>query len=869
MGSEHGALPSPRRKPRASWVIIAVALVLVGVILVLGHQSFNATEQATLEEFGERQLALATEASHGIGQYFRILTMNLTPMAKEPAVVRLEEAATRHELKLKVEELKPLGVWDVGAIDAKGTLRYSGVGGPVEGADFSSRAYFQRAKALLPTEDARVVEFVNLEEAQTGMKGVLVGVPMFDLVAGEGSAAPPRPRFAGLVACVLKLDFLAEEFILPVRSSDRGYAFLLDDQSNILWCVDPQKVGRNVLKDCQQFPSLQRAVKRMLAGETGKAEFTYHKFDDAIGHYVGETEKKLVAFAPVHVADSPWSIGVWAPKEDAWKLIRAAYHRQLLVVGLSILIILAGSIYAVSFYSRLGEVLERKVETKTRELKDAHSRLLKVLDSLDAIVYVADMETHEVLFVNCYTREVFGDVVGRRCWETLQGGQAGPCEFCSNARLVDASGEPAGVHVWEFQNTTNGRWYEMHDRAIRWEDGRVVRLEIAVDTTERHRQEEQILQQNRELRGKQQEIESSRKELGDAAGKVAELIDTAARDQTTELSYANPHLATCWRLRGCDHTWCPCHGKEAIRCWQVEGTSCDQQSRASFAEKVIQCRSCEVFRRSCPDRLTELAEGFNNMMFLLRRKADELRQLRFHAVQRERMATIGQMAAGIAHEIDNPIASLFSLVQVLRSSAPDEAAKAQFALMQQCIDRISKIVREIVDFGRPVASEDWTDGDVETILTDTVRLLRYDRRARKIQFGVNFERDLPRTMVIEHQLQQVFMNILLNALDAMHGEGVIHVRGWREDGAIQVAISDSGEGMRPEQISHIFEPFYTTKAGRKGSGLGLALSYNILQRHGGTIRVQSEVGKGSTFTISIPLREPNGEVHATSPNPGS
>jgi signal transduction histidine kinase len=374
--------------------------------------------------------------------------------------------------------------------------------------------------------------------------------------------------------------------------------------------------------------------------------------------------------------------------------------------------------------------------------------------------------------------------------------------------------------------------------------------------------EREVTRKTQQLREKQKQIVASRRELAAATNKAAELIETAAREQNLGLYFHNPHLATCWKVRGCSNTWCPCHGREGVRCWQFEGTYCDQEKPASFTHKVLECRACEVYRRSCPDRLTELAEGFNTMMHLLRHKAEEMRQLRYHVLQRQRMATIGQMAAGIAHDIDNPIASLFSLVQLLSASDLDQEAKDRLALMRQCIERISKTVRQVVDFGRPLGQDEWTYGDVRKTIEDTVNLLRYDRRARTVDLAVECEPDLPKTMVIEHQLQQVFMNIMVNALDAMGGAGELNVRATRANGAIEVAISDTGRGMRPEQIQHIFEPFYTTKAGHKGTGLGLALSFSSIQRHGGTIRVDSDLGKGSTFTISIPLRSPDGGNHA-------
>lgn len=107
-----------------------------------------------------------------------------------------------------------------------------------------------------------------------------------------------------------------------------------------------------------------------------------------------------------------------------------------------------------------------------------------VLDSLDALVYVADMQTHELLFVNAYGRRVWGEPGERKCWQFLQAAQSGPCSFCTNPKLLDEQGQPTGTLVWEFRNTVNQHWYQCRDQAVRWTDGRLVRIEVAVDITE-------------------------------------------------------------------------------------------------------------------------------------------------------------------------------------------------------------------------------------------------------------------------------------------------------------------------------------------------------------------------------------------------
>jgi len=117
-------------------------------------------------------------------------------------------------------------------------------------------------------------------------------------------------------------------------------------------------------------------------------------------------------------------------------------------------------------------------------LRAAHDRFYTVLNSVDALIYVADMDTHEILFVNEMLKDIFGDVVGKICWQTLQQGQAGPCAFCTSDRLIGQDGEPSGIYHWQIRNTITGRWYDCHDRGLRWMDGRRARLEIATDVTD-------------------------------------------------------------------------------------------------------------------------------------------------------------------------------------------------------------------------------------------------------------------------------------------------------------------------------------------------------------------------------------------------
>ena len=473
-------------RTRWPWIITTMALILVGVVLVLGNQSFKTTEKTAFAEFNQRQLVLANEAAGGFEMYFRHLAEHMWALARKPKVQHLDEIPTRQEMQDTYYELEPWGVNDIAVVDASGMVRYNVMAPQIEGTDFSWRQYFLEAKRMT-SSDTYIVEFIEFKGVEAGQKGVLLAVPMF-----EPAIAKTPGQFAGVVLCTLKLDTITQEFVAPIKSSVRGHAFLIDDEYNVLWAPDKSLYGRNLLKEGEGFPSFQQILEEMRSGVSGTAEFSYYRFEDSTDQYSGDNEEALIAFVPIHIGQESWAIGVWAPKEDARQLVRSVYYGQLLVVGLSILTIILGSSFALVMLYNTSKYLEKEVETKTGQLKESHERLLTVLDSLDATVYVADMETYEILFVNKRLRDLWGDVVGETCWQALHADQSGPCDFCVHERLFTANDEYGMVYGWEHQNADTGSWYETRDRAIQWVDGRIVHLQIAMDITERLQVEEAL-----------------------------------------------------------------------------------------------------------------------------------------------------------------------------------------------------------------------------------------------------------------------------------------------------------------------------------------------------------------------------------------
>jgi two-component system NtrC family sensor kinase len=193
--------------------------------------------------------------------------------------------------------------------------------------------------------------------------------------------------------------------------------------------------------------------------------------------------------------------------------------------------------------------------------------------------------------------------------------------------------------------------------------------------------------------------------------------------------------------------------------------------------------------------------------------------------------------------------------------------KKDLANIVQQTTRCRNIVKGLLDFARQ-RKPDMKEWDIHTLIDRTVTLVENQARFQNIKIVKEFKKDIGMLFVDGDQIQQVFMNIIINAADAMAGDGgTLTIKTNIKNGMAQVSFTDSGCGIAKEHLSKLFDPFFTTKETGKGTGLGLAISYGIIQSHGGDIGVESEVGKGSTFRIRIPIEKKNGEFGGSGEQP--
>ncbi|MCH8325268.1 MAG: hypothetical protein IIB83_01680 [Bacteroidetes bacterium] len=217
-----------------------------------------------------------------------------------------------------------------------------------------------------------------------------------------------------------------------------------------------------------------------------------------------------------------------------------------------------------------------------------------------------------------------------------------------------------------------------------------------------------------------------------------------------------------------------------------------------------------------------------------------------------KMATIGTMAAGIAHEVGNPLSSIATRLKLLEIQNDPVFLEKSIPLLQKEIERIKRIVRGISQFGKPT-KEVWSICQINRIISETVEILKLHKAYKNCKIVTKLDIKLPQTLASYDQLKQVFLNLGLNAFEAMEDGGTLTLETFYEQGMIFINLIDTGKGISSQMIDKIFEPFFSTK--EKGSGLGLFIVYHIIQAHGGTINAFSENEKGTKFSISIPIKQ--------------
>ncbi len=288
---------------------------------------------------------------------------------------------------------------------------------------------------------------------------------------------------------------------------------------------------------------------------------------------------------------------------------------------------------------------------------------------------------------------------------------------------------------------------------------------------------------------------------------------------------------------------------------QIEKTA-NSISEGNFVETA-----CKISN----DELGSAMHAINSMCVELKTRHEQL-------IQSKKLASIGVLTAGVAHELGNPLNNI-SMVAQTYIELYDSLNKAERldymnTVLEEC-SRIKNIVQNLLDFSRPKQT-DFKVSDINTLVKSSLRLVQNMLHVSGVETQLNLQKELPMVYIDENKIQGVLVNLYTNAIQAMTPGGTLSVRSFFENisGHIMIEIKDTGTGISPEFISNIFDPFFSTK-GTQGTGLGLSISYGIIRNHQGEIRVKSDVGVGTTFTIELPVYSAKEEMDEWSQHYGN
>ena len=281
----------------------------------------------------------------------------------------------------------------------------------------------------------------------------------------------------------------------------------------------------------------------------------------------------------------------------------------------------------------------------------------------------------------------------------------------------------------------------------------------------------------------------------------------------------------------------------------------------NISDKMAQVEDGDLSVRLVPlysDEVGSLMKSFNSMVVNLEKAKQELQHCHYQQMERaDRLASVGEMATGLAHEIKNPLAGISGAISVLADDFPEADPRKEIVrqVLEQ-IKRLDKTATDLLFFGRP-GKPAFAFTDINVLVKNTLFFVSQHPEARNIHYHKELTRDLPAIWVDEKQIQQVLLNIIINAVQAMSGGGTLTIqtelRTDRGKSWVRVLITDSGKGIAPEELDRIFVPFHTTKT--QGTGLGLPICRQLMEQHQGTIGVESRMGEGTTFIIELPVVE--------------
>ena len=474
--------------------------------------------------------------------------------------------------------------------------------------------------------------------------------------------------------------------------------------------------------------------------------------------------------------------------------------------------------------------IQRNYAKNTLIIKEALALKDRITEGINEWILLLDKESR-ILWANKKALRAYGNgIIGKYCYDVvhhLDGDSPEQKKLCPVQQIIDTGIQTTLTHT-HYDKDGTMLYFEVNVYPVRDEKNKVINfVHVSRDITEKVRLEETIrniidplivIGANRNISSVNIEAETllgySKDELvGNPASRI--ITEKVIDDLFKKESISNSEIT------------CTTRNKEEIP--------------VSFSGSVMKDKN----------------GGFIGAVYVIR-DMRKLRKLQSELFQSEKMASVGRLAGGVAHEINNPLTVILGYSQNgIKNLKEDNPMYKPLKSIEEASKRCKRIIDDLLAFSRAEKSEK-EEVDINEAIEQALSLVNALSKTKNIQIIRNYGEGLPRLTVNKNRIQQVIVNLCNNAMDAMPKGGSITVRTKISGESIEIEISDTGEGMSEEVKKHLFEPFFTTKEVGKGTGLGLSLCHGIVTKSGGSIKIDSEKGKGTTITVSLPLKTPFG-----------
>jgi PAS domain S-box-containing protein len=811
--------------------LFGLALFIISLIITLNIFFQQSYQSEMAEQFNSQQLLIAKSVARNIEVELKHIEAEALALARVVADRRLEDKRLEEFIDYASYEVKEDMNADIKVIDAKGRLQYSSLGEPLNEGDIE---LLERAKNISPGR------ILSLDTVAEGRKIIML------------TPIARSSQRGGVLIIRILIDNITKKFLAPIKAGIRGHAWMMDASGTLLYHpTQPGMVGKNLFKaekscfNCHKSFDVEKNI--LESGDIG--------FSSYIAPY---GEDKLIAFSKAKISNMSWIICVSIPYSEVTYSMRNSMKLHSILVIFIFIATVTGA-FAIVMMNRQ----RVKAEEKAKHLETQKQLEKEILQTKDYLENLLESTESKIMVLD-------RDMVIR----TVNSAQARLCM----KKKENVAGENffnifpiASENMDMMKNILNQCLEGTSHRLSNYPYARgdqTLYLNININPLILHGGVEGIILSSSDVT---EEVKLKRK-----IEEYAEKLEEAVIIRTDELKGEKEKLDTIvsaiegglcvmdnsdkriiWANRALLQ-WLGCEdlrtkGSAGLYSEQAFKLPIDKavQSRQMVQAVVNATFGCKTgyFQITAKPLLDSVGK---TQILVLIQDVTEMKKIEERMMHSEKLSALARISAGVAHEIGNPLTSISSYVQILREMDHDEFTRESLDTIAKHINRIANIVMQMSSFSRTKAS-DIKHHDVRELVAMTLDLVKYDKRMKNITINVEIPASLSQVAVDETQLIQVLMNIILNAADAMSSGGTLDILAKELDGEVEIAVADSGPGIPLEHMEKIFDPFFTTK--EKGTGLGLAVSYNIIKSYQGDILAENKPGGGTVFKVRLPYYE--------------